>query len=164
MKRLHQLVLVLILALLPTSCASTDDHGGEVWSDVVVEAPSLEVLWQVTKLAFQRENFPVQNRFDVATRTTVTGWETSLAPFKGDGYRERAEVRYEALGSGSYELEARVVRETNECLARPLDISYAKWRSAADNDARARILLQRIRAYLGDDDGFEVGTKPRPFE
>ncbi len=157
--------LCLFLGLFSTSCASTDEGSGdEIWAELTVKAPSTDVLWQMTRLALQKEQLPVQTRFDSKSGEATTGWQTSLAPFKGDGYRERALVRYEALGDGSYEIEARVVRQSNECLARPLDISYAKWKGAPDNEARAKILLQRIRAYLGDDGGFEVGEKPNPFK
>lgn len=164
MKQLPYTLLCLLLVASLSGCASTGDDDDKTWHELTVRAPSVEVLWKVTKLAFQRERFPVQNRFDSESHTTTTGWETSLAPFKGDGYRERAQVRYETAEPGYYLVEARVKRETNECLARPLDISYAKWKSDDDNGPRARVLLQRIRAYLGDTEGFEVGDKPTPFE
>ncbi len=163
MKRNHTLALTLLLSLWVSACASSDKKADPDWKDIEVSAPSVEILWQVTRLALQRENLPVQNRFDPSTKTATTGWQVSLAPFKGQGYRERALIRYEALGDGEYMVEARVMRQSNESLARPLDISYAKWKSAEDNTARARILLQRIRAYLGDDAEFEVGEKPDPF-
>ncbi len=164
MNRIQFALASIALSLISTGCASTDDgDDGGAWAEIEVNAPSVEVLWQVTRLALQRENLPVQNRFNDLNHTTTTGWHVSLAPFKGDGFRERAKVRFETLGPGEFELAARVIRETNECLARPLDISYAEWESADDNEARAKILLQRIRAYLGDDVEFEVGSKPKPF-
>ena len=102
-------------------------------------------------------------RFDPLEPSASTGWFVSLAPFKGQGYRERAHIRYERLAEGEFRVSARVERETNQALARPLDISYADWKAAEDNTARARILLQRIRTYLDDTSGFEVGDQPDPF-
>lgn len=156
--------LALCITLAFSSCASTEDGINDgSWVETEVRAPSLEVLWQVTEYSLRRQDFPVQNRFDSANPMATSGWFVSLAPFKGQGFRERARVRYETLGQGEYLVGTRVERESNECLAKPLDISYAKWKPDADNEGRAKILLHLIRGYLGDDSEFEVGEKPTPF-
>lgn len=161
--KLFSLILAPLTVLL-FSCASTDEGLAGDWVETEVRAPSVTVLWKVTEYSLRSEEFPVQTRFDGTTTLATTGWNVSLAPFKGQGYRERARVRYEPLGNGEYLVGTRVERQTNEALAKPLDITYAKWKGDADNEARARVLLQRIRARLGADKEFEVGEKPRTFK
>lgn len=153
----------VLLALLLAACNSVKKYDAD-WADGRVKAVNEEVLWRVTRLALQHERYPLQGRFDPNSRSTQTGWATNLAPFKGDGFRVKAEVKYEPVGPGEYDLSVRVMRETNEALARPLDLSYARWKPAPDDTARARILLQHIRSYLGGDSTFEVTDRPDPFE
>ena len=95
------LSLAAVLVCFTASCASTEEDGWDgTWVEAEVRAPSLEVLWQVTEYSLRREKFPIQTRFDSANPIATSGWFTSLAPFKGQGFRERARVRYEDLGGG----------------------------------------------------------------
>ena len=158
-------ISLLFLALMPflfASCQSTGGFDG-TWSETRVKASSESVLWQVTRMALEREKFPIQGGFDPGTNMAQSGWLPNLQPFRGEGYRERAQVRFERAGDGEFDLFVRVERQNNNSIARPLDISYAEWVDAEDNEARARIVMQYIRSFLGTDD-FEV-TKPRdPLE
>lgn len=139
--------VLLISTLLLFSCAS-GPKGGEVWEVAEFEAPSERLFWQVIVEALQQEGFPVGSGLDPVSRTAVTGWRNDLAPFRGDGFRERATVELRPIREGLYEAAVRVEFETNEDLVRPLDLSYADWKSGPDNDAGARLLLQTIRSQL----------------
>jgi len=116
------------------------------------------VLWAVAGQEMQRLDFPVGSDADAVHNTLRSGWRTSLAPFRGEGYRVRAEMRYERLASGRYRLEVRVERENNMDWVRPADPAHAKWEAAADDEELAQLLVQRIRARLGDE--LEVGPAP----
>ena len=97
------------------------------------------------------------SHLDPTTLTATSGWRNSLAPFKGKGRRERAEVRYSAIGPHLYKVEIRVEREINQDPVRPMDLSYAKWESAPDSQEAAMVLLQRIRSWI--QPGLEMRAK-----
>lgn len=156
--RLALAALALVLALGAPSCASLGSKvdPGESFE---IDAPSENVLWAVAGQELQRLGFPVGGDADPAARVMRSGWRTSLAPFRGKGHRERAELRFEPLGAERFELELRVERENNMNLARPLDPASAEWKSAPDDQETALVLAERIRARLSDT--LEVGPAPR---
>lgn len=121
------------------------------WRDGEVAAASENVLWEVTVIALEKEGYPVGAGLDPSKGVALSGWKTSLAPFKGKGWRARAHVQFERMAPGRYKVEVRVEKETNEDLVRPLDATYAEWKPAADDLERAGVLLQRIRSYLGGE-------------
>jgi hypothetical protein len=111
----------------------------------------------VTLLALEKSGFPPGTDLNPGDMVAISGWMMSLAPFKGDGYREQATVWLERLEGHQYQVDVRVVRERNESLTNPLDPTVAKWKTDADNLQRARLVLQHIQSELGTD--FEVGVK-----
>lgn len=127
------------------------------WSVAEFEAPSENVLWAVASQELQRMGFPLGVGADPRQLIMSSAWKTQLAPFKGDGFRQRAEVRFQARDSSRFEIQARVVKEINNDLVRPLDPSYAKWESAPDDVESAKLLIQRIQARLGSK--LEVGER-----
>ncbi|MBI5435496.1 MAG: hypothetical protein HZA52_21860 [Planctomycetes bacterium] len=139
------------------SCAS--ERPEPKWRDGEVAAASENVLWEVTVLALDKEGYPVGAGLDPAKGLAMSGWKSSLAPFKGKGWRARAHVKYERTAPGRYKLEVRVEKETNEDLVRPLDPTYADWQPAPDDPERAGVLLQRIRSYLGGE--IDVAAPPK---
>ena len=155
--------LALLLALLlgaPAlpSCASRAPEPQ--WVEADVEAASLRVLWEVTRHALQREGFAVPaTGFDPRTRSVTSGWRMDLHPFKGEGFRERAVVKYDPAAGERIDLSVRVEREINNNIAKPLDPAHADWKPAEDQPGRARVLLHSIRALLGDRRVLE--TAPR---
>jgi hypothetical protein len=150
---------IAALLFAAAGCQSAGPERSEA-ERVEVAAPSDSILRQVTLLALDKSGFPPGTEAARADLQVTSGWDTSLAPFKGEGFRERAVVRYERVEGGRYGVEVRVARERNDELERPLDPALAKWKSEADNEERARIVLQHIRAMLGQE--LEVG--PRPSE
>lgn len=141
------LALALALALGP-ACQSSPKPE---WVRADVNPTSMRVLWEVTRHALVREGFPVPaTGFDPQTRSLTSGWRMDLHPFRGEGFRERATIAYEPLPGGRLDLTARVERQVNNNIARPLDPAHADWKKAPDEPARARVLLQSIRMLLGD--------------
>jgi len=150
-----RLAIVLCLSAL-AGCASTNDgRPGEY--EVEVSAASDRILWMVTILALEKTGFPPGSDLDPSSMTAVSGWKMSLAPFKGDGFREQAIVHMERLEAKRYGIDVRVRRERNDSLTNPLDPSVAKWVGEKDNQDCARLVLQHILSQLGGE--FEVGAR-----
>jgi hypothetical protein len=143
------IVTSALLVLLGTSCASTPKTS---WVKGEAASASQHVLYEVTKMALVKSNFPVLGAgFDPVTRTMSSGWRTDLVPLTGRrtrGFRERAWVKYSASEVGEITFEVRVERQINKNLARPLDPQYADWEPGPDSTERARFLLQLIKVIL----------------
>lgn len=156
MARLLTVLACLALSFGPSACLSSNRYP-PAWQVDEIEVPSERLLWEVTVFALEKEQFPVGSRLDPTTLTAISGWRNSLAPFKGKGRRERAEVRYTAVGPKLYRVEIRVEREINQDPVRPMDLSYAQWESAPDSQETAMVLLQRIRSWIAP--GLEMRAK-----
>jgi hypothetical protein len=142
--------LLSCLMLVPLfACASAPQPAQ--WIDATLEAPSDTILWDVTRLSLEKTGFPIGTGLERGKLVAVSGWQTSLAPFKSDGFRERAHIHYTSTGGRKYAVQVRVERETNEDITHPLDLSYADWKSAPDNVTRAQIVLGYIKATLGPE-------------
>ncbi|MFM7297742.1 MAG: hypothetical protein ACKO4Q_11050 [Planctomycetota bacterium] len=152
----REIALLATLALAGCASSSEDKHPRPSFE---IEAPSENVLWAVCGQEVQRLGFPVGSAADPATRRMLSGWRTSLAPFRGKGHRERAEVRLDSLGERRFKVEVRVESERNMNLSRPIDPAYAEWEAQADDESSAMILIQRIKGRLGEE--IEVGPAPR---
>jgi len=131
------------------SCMTSQQPA--VWTEATLEAPSDTILWDVTRLSLEKTGFPIGTGLERGKLIAVSGWQTSLAPFKSDGFRERAHIHYVQEGDRKYSVKVRVERETNEDIMHPLDLSYAEWKSAPDNTTRANIVLGYIKATLGPE-------------
>lgn len=162
---------LLALAATFVACQSGGEHP-PVWSTAQLAPPSESVLWAVAGQELQRMDFPVGSDADPSRMVMLTGWRVQLAPFRGKGYRQRAEVRFEKVesggkpadgatsGAGRYKVEVRVERENNMDVVDPIDLGHAKWEPAADDVEVAQVLLQRIRARLGDSLERTSAAKP----
>jgi hypothetical protein len=138
-----------LLVLFGSSCSSTPDVS---WVKGEASSASRLVIYEVTKMALEKNGFPVVGgSFDPVTRTMSSGWRTDLVPLTGQrtrGFRERAWVKYSGSEVGKIELEVRVEREINKNLARPLDPQHADWETGPDSVERARFLLQLLKVSL----------------
>jgi len=145
------LVLSWFLLVSPflAGCKSSEPEGQ--WLQYEVEAQTDELLIEVTALSLQKCGFPIGSGVDPGHLRIVTGWHNSLAPFRGEGWREQCEVRYEKKTQRHYSVSIRVKREKNDDLLRPLDLTYAQWVPEPDNTDRARMVLQHIRSLLDTD-------------
>ncbi len=154
-------VLLASLLLALASCLGTSGSSNpELWQTGEVTTASERILWEVTVLSLEKHGFPVGTGVDPTTMEATSGWRYNLAPFRGQGFRQRAIVRYESIGPGRYRVHARVEHQVNMDITRPLDARYAKWEQAQDDPAQAGVLLQRIKAWIGGE--FEVGERPLP--
>jgi hypothetical protein len=140
---------LLLLAALSAACAFGGKKYPQTWIRDEVEIGSERILWEVTAMALDKEGFPVGSGMDPTSLVATSGWKNSLAPFRGKGWRERAQVRYERVAPGRYRIEVRVERDLNMDIARPMDLSYADWEDAPDDEVAGAILLQRIKSTLG---------------
>jgi hypothetical protein len=141
-----QRLFVCVSLTLFAACASSRKPAQ--WVDATLEAPSDSILWDVTRLSLEKTNFPIGTGLERGKMIAVSGWQTSLAPFKSDGFRERAHVEYLSQGNHKYGVKVRVEREINQDITHPLDLSYAEWESDNDNKPRAQIVLGYIKAML----------------
>mgnify|MGYP001174175515 CR=1 FL=1 len=149
MKRSLFLVALLVACLTAVGCKSTPKRQVS-WAEGHVDVNTPEMLWQVVQLGFESQRLPVLAQFDPNTRMAESGWDIQLAPFRGNGWREKAQVRYERAKSGKgFEVEVRVVRDANMALANPLDLSYAIWEPRDDNTVRSRLLLRYLQNVTG---------------
>lgn len=159
-RALASLCLVLA-ALCAAGCRSAPESkwGDGTWTEASLQAASDRVLWQVTVLSLQKAGFAAGTEMDATELEARSAWRMQLAPFKGDGFREQAIVRYERLGQGRYDVGVRVRRERNDAMDDPLDATRAKWVKEPDNVERAKIVMQFLRSYLVDET-IEVAPKP----
>jgi hypothetical protein len=118
------------------------------WKVLEVEAPSDRLLWQLILLAIQTQGYPLASGTDPGARQVESGWKTDMQPFKGEGRRWRAVVRMAPVERGLWKVEARVKCEHNQNLVSPLDPVRAQWEPIADDESKAQVLLQHIRARL----------------
>lgn len=118
------------------------------WQDAELQAGSERVVWEVTRVALQKNDFPLGSGLDPTRMQAVSGWHHSLAPFRGKGFRERCHVQWTHAPGGNWKLEVRVERDRNDDISHPLDLTYADWKPDPDNVERARRVLQYIRSML----------------
>jgi hypothetical protein len=156
MRRATLLALLLLGACATTS--GSEDEGA--WVSDEISVVSERILWEVTVLSLQKHDFPIGSGVDPTTMRAVTGWRNDLAPFRGQGFRERAHVRYEAAGPNRYEVHVRVEHQNNMDITRPTDARYAQWEPGQDDTVEAGVILQRIKAWIGED--FQVGDTLEP--
>lgn len=139
--------LLLALTALGAACQSGKKHPPQ-WQVDEIDVPSDRLLWEVTMFALEKEGYPTGTDLDPASHTALSGWRYSLAPWRGKGRRERAEIVFEPLGPLQWRVKARVEQELNMDMVRPMDLSYAEWEPAPDNPEAALVLIQRIRTWI----------------
>ncbi len=142
-------VVGLVLSVLVGACRSGPSHDAQ-WMSSELGVPSENVLWAVSGQELQRMGYPVGSDANPQSLLMTSGWRTMLAPFRGQGYRERAEIKFSKVAPDRYKVDVRIAKEINNDLVSPLDPGHAKWESTGDNTESAQILLHRIRARLGD--------------
>ena len=158
--RSRLLLVCLCLFSALSACQSASKYPPQ-WRSEEIDVPSDRLLWEVTMFALEKERYPTGTDIDPASLTALSGWRYSLAPFRGQGHRERAEIRFKPLGPQRYRVEVRVERELNMDPVRPMDISYAEWEPAADNAEAALILIQRIRSWIAPQLELRSRSAPR---
>jgi hypothetical protein len=152
----------LLVPLLLLACACRSAPPAE-WIEGEIPGPSDRVLAEVVRLAMEAQGFHVVVRgFDPVERVASSVWEPDLHPFSGEGFRERAKVRYEPVSPGLILLGVRVERQINKNIARPLELDHADWKEGWDNPVRARAILQYIRSTLEGTLSISDDSAPEP--
>jgi hypothetical protein len=139
-----------VLLAIVGGCLGAPEPTPE-WVEAGIESPTEQVLWDAALQALQKHDYPLGATFDRSAGYVVSGWKTSLAAFRGQGWREKAWIQFDRQKAGDYQVKVRVQRETNMDIVRPLDPSYADWEPSQDDARAARILLQTVRSYLGTE-------------
>ena len=161
MRPANRLCCLCLMAI--ASCQMMAPQVEPLWAAADVRVPSERVLFEVSVLALEQHGFPLGTDFDPASLEATTGWKNDLAPFRGQGRRERVHLQFRPKEDGLYGVEVRVECERNMDHVRPLDLSYAEWERTDDDFPEAQVLLQRIRAYIGEE--IEVSPEqPLPWE
>lgn len=137
-----------LLIVLACACKAFDTTPPAQWRGAQIEVGSERLLWHVTLFALEKQGFPIGTQLDPGALVATSGWRTDLSPFRGQGVRERAEVRATRIASGRYDVQVRVEQQVNMDIIQPLDLRYAKWEPAADDTEEAGVLLQRIQAWI----------------
>ena len=88
------LLLSLALGSALTGCGALGGGQPELWETDELSVGSERILWECTVFTLEKDGFPVGTGLDPTTLTATSGWKNSLAPFKAQGWRERAYVRY----------------------------------------------------------------------
>ena len=156
MPRLFLILMLSFSSAFLSGCATTEQVN---WLDDKVHAGSDRVLWEVTRMALDKNGFPIGAGLDEAHLVATSGWHISLAPFRGKGFREQCEIKYTRSAPGEYAVKLRVKREKNDDLVHPLDLTYAEWVAEPDNQERAQIVLQYIKSLLGGE--YRARDKPK---
>ena len=153
MKPIFSLVVGLAL------CACGSMGSKPIWTEAEIPAASDRVLAEVTRMSMSKAGFPVVAEMDPQSKKITSGWDTDLAPFRGDGFRERSIVQFTPARPGRYTVQIRVQREVNMDIVRPLDLTYAKWEPDTDNEARGQRVMQYLMTMINE--GFEVNDEGR---
>ena len=144
--------LAVVLALSP-ACASGPDVREGDWEEAEFTIASERVLRQAAQIALQKNGFAPGTATVEAHKTVSSGWKVELQPFKGDGMRRKAHVQYEEKGERTWLVSVRVEKESNEEIAKPLDLASAKWVSADDDTETAGRILRYIKTVFGPEPG-----------
>lgn len=144
------LFFAAIALSLCAACSTTGSRDGE-WAEADIDIPSERVLRQIAVLAMERNGFPPGTPDGNEAATIVSGWKIDLQPFKGRGMRQKAHLAYEERGAGKFHIFVRVEKDTNEELAKPLDLEQAQWESAPDDQEMASRIVRYMQTMLGNE-------------
>ncbi|MCY2960745.1 MAG: hypothetical protein NTY35_11315 [Planctomycetota bacterium] len=153
-------LLTLVLLVACSSSGASDREGDWVEADMTVASD--RILRQIATLALQKNGFPPGTEDQAAQTTVSSSWKVQLQPFKSEGTRAKAHVMYEEKGPRTWHVAVRVEKETNEELAKPLELSRAKWESGPDDKEAASRILRTMQTVFGRE--FELGPKISPTD
>jgi len=139
--------LALLALLLPVAAGcSSSGATGELRSDGF-RAPAKEFVFDVAADVLRKQGFsPSLESSSKETWTVVTHWDTSLQPFSGKGYRQRATVKVLDVPNrpGWYYTETQVVRQMNDNMLEPSNAMVAQWGNETRVDELEQVINRRI--------------------
>jgi hypothetical protein len=161
--RLAAATLLALGAFAFAGCSSTQgyERTGE-WVEADITIASDRVLRQVASIALERNGFPPGTGEAGDFSVVTSGWKVILQPFKSDGTRAKAHVAYTEKDAQTWTVAVRVEKQTNEELAKPLDLGLAKWEDAPDDNEAATRILEYMRTIVGTE--FKLGPKVAPTD
>jgi hypothetical protein len=143
-------LVLLPLLLAPLAGCQQSRATGTAPSDGF-PAPDKEFVFNVAAQALGEQGFaPDRENSSKQTWTIVTHWKTSLQPFSGQGYRDRATVTiYDVPGNpGSYYTETQVARQVNNNMTQPGNPVVASWTGETRVEDLERVINGRIEMYF----------------
>ncbi len=135
----------LVFAILTTGlfCACALFGPQERWAELEIKKIPSEELWDVAKGAMRHANFKIQEE-DRARGVLASAWDLWLSPYARQEKRERATIQIEPAADGSFKLRVRVEKEINNSLSGTMNPEAADWTPTADDELRARAIVQYI--------------------
>lgn len=157
--RAARMLFVLLALGASFAVAGCSSFGGatEEWVEADIKIASERVLRTVAMQAMKQNGFPPGTEDGNAVATVSSSWKVQLQPFKSQGTREKAHLQYEEKEAGVWHVYVRVEKDTNEELAKPLDLAQAQWESAGDDRESASRVLRTLQTMLGID--FQLAPK-----
>ena len=76
------LLAPLLFALVSCESTGMSSSHPEQWQTSEVTTASERVLWEVTVLSLEKQDFPMGTGVDPTTMEATSGWRNNLAPFR----------------------------------------------------------------------------------
>ena len=168
MARIRAVAAAVALGFTATACVAIDAlptadmyHYGEP-----VKVERFDGLWERSKAVLEREAFFID--LDQTRRSqlqVVTQWQTSLSPYRFEGKRRRAVVKFEQTEDEHWQVRVAVQQQKNGEIDEPMKSMAARWELDGSADARAEVILYKINAFfnpLGGEEEDEPRKLGRP--
>ena len=153
-------LVVPCLALLLPACSAPEIWLTETYEDLRYEDAFVlvrDVLDNDFAILFAN---PDEGRIE-------TRWESGLVGYRRFSYRHRAVAELEGGDGAPVTVRVRVQTQSTEAPSPAYTAAEDEWEEDADDPKKARILMQRVRIALADEDSygpsdnFEESWRPR---
>ena len=114
-------------------------------------APSKELVVMAAEQVVTEQGYAVERDGTCTERGVLTTrWRTQMAPFSGQGYRERVTVRVSEIeGRANYfDVETNVIREVNMNLQEPSNPVMAEWKNPARQVEMENLITRRVEMHF----------------
>ncbi len=142
--------LRLALVLVPLLLGGCQSGGKGDPAGLVSEgfpAPDKSLVFDAAMEAMRQQGFtPDSSASSEAQGLIVSRYKLVLAPFSGQGYRDKATIRIAEVPDrpSYYTVEANVLREPNNNLTQPSNPIAAEWGGATRVEEHENILRSRV--------------------
>ncbi|MFM8979758.1 MAG: hypothetical protein ACKOSS_04765 [Planctomycetia bacterium] len=161
-------LLAALLGLLPGCQASKGDPTG--MESEAFPAPDMGMVYEAAQEAMRQQGFTADSsESSEAQGLVVSRYRLTMAPFSGQGHRDKATVRIKAAPSrpAYWIAEVNVLRQPNTNITEPSNPIAASWGDAVrvnelENVIRARIEMAFAGQGVSDAFRRERGMLPRP--